>query len=167
MGVEEVLSTPRSLWQRAYLERVIASILRECLDHGIVFDEGLAAPNPRCLFRLLATPGSAARNRTRRDHLRWLDSTTATSGERLDVAKVRARFGPLLKSLSDLYSTYVPSVLRISLTRANNFPNRCEMRTCIVCIRCPYGIFVRHSYVHGSRSHPSKQAQGFRDGEQA
>ena len=33
MGIEEVLSTPRSPWQRAYIERVIGSIRRECLDH--------------------------------------------------------------------------------------------------------------------------------------
>ena len=40
MGIEEVLSTPRSPWQRAYIERVLGSIRRECLDHIIVFDEG-------------------------------------------------------------------------------------------------------------------------------
>lgn len=40
LGIEEVLSTPRSPWQRAYVERVIGSIRRECLDHLIAFDEG-------------------------------------------------------------------------------------------------------------------------------
>ena len=40
MDIKEVLSTPRSPWQRAYVERVIGSIRRECLDHVIVFDEG-------------------------------------------------------------------------------------------------------------------------------
>ena len=40
MGIEEVLSTLRSPWQRAYLERVIGSIRRECLDQVIVFNEG-------------------------------------------------------------------------------------------------------------------------------
>jgi putative transposase len=39
MGIQEVLGTPRSPWQRAYIERVIGSIRRECLDHVIVFDE--------------------------------------------------------------------------------------------------------------------------------
>ena len=29
MGIEEVLSAPRSPWQRAYIERVIGSIRRE------------------------------------------------------------------------------------------------------------------------------------------
>jgi transposase InsO family protein len=38
-GIEEVLSALRSPWQRAYIERVIGSIRRECLDHLIVFNE--------------------------------------------------------------------------------------------------------------------------------
>jgi len=40
MGISEVLSAPRSPWQRAYVERVIGSIRRECLDHVITFDAG-------------------------------------------------------------------------------------------------------------------------------
>src|SRR5436853_155754 len=39
MGIREVLSAPRSPWQRAYIERVIGSVRRECLDHMIVFHE--------------------------------------------------------------------------------------------------------------------------------
>jgi transposase InsO family protein len=39
MGIHEALSTPRSPWQRAYVERVIGSIRRECPDHVIVFHE--------------------------------------------------------------------------------------------------------------------------------
>jgi transposase InsO family protein len=39
MEIKEVLSTPRSPWQRAYVERVIGTIRRECLDHVIVFNE--------------------------------------------------------------------------------------------------------------------------------
>jgi hypothetical protein len=39
MNIKEVLSAPRSPWQRAYVERVIGSIRRECLDHVIVFSE--------------------------------------------------------------------------------------------------------------------------------
>ena len=39
MGIREVLSAPRSPWQRAYVERVIGSIRRECLDQVIVFHE--------------------------------------------------------------------------------------------------------------------------------
>ena len=39
MGIKDVLSAPRSPWQRAYVERVIGTIRRECLDHGIVLNE--------------------------------------------------------------------------------------------------------------------------------
>ena len=38
MGIKHVLSAPRSPWQRAYVERVIGTIRRECLDHVIVFN---------------------------------------------------------------------------------------------------------------------------------
>src|SRR5262245_53761329 len=38
LGTEEVLGEPRSPWQRAYVERVIGTIRRECLDHVIVFN---------------------------------------------------------------------------------------------------------------------------------
>jgi putative transposase len=46
LGIQQVLSAPRSPWQRAYVERVIGTIRRECLDHMIVFNE-------RCLYRHL------------------------------------------------------------------------------------------------------------------
>jgi putative transposase len=39
LGIEEVLSAPRSPWQRADVERVIGSIRREYLDHVIVFNQ--------------------------------------------------------------------------------------------------------------------------------
>src|SRR5262249_8437319 len=46
LGSKQVLSAPRSPWQRAYVERLIGTIRRECLDHRIVFSE-------RCLYRHL------------------------------------------------------------------------------------------------------------------
>jgi putative transposase len=39
MGVEEVLRAPRSPWQNPFMERVIGSLRRECLDHVIVWNE--------------------------------------------------------------------------------------------------------------------------------
>ena len=39
MGIEEVLIAPRAPWQNPYVERLIGSIRRECLDHVIVFGE--------------------------------------------------------------------------------------------------------------------------------
>ena len=46
MCVEEVLTAPRSPWQSPYVERLIGSIRRECLNHVIIF-------NRRHLRRLL------------------------------------------------------------------------------------------------------------------
>ena len=37
MGIVEVLTAPRSPWQSPYVERVIGSIRRECLDLVVVF----------------------------------------------------------------------------------------------------------------------------------
>ena len=39
LGIEEVLGAAGAPQQRAYIERVIGTIRRECLDHIIVFDE--------------------------------------------------------------------------------------------------------------------------------
>jgi putative transposase len=39
LGLKEVLSAPRSPWQNGYVERLIGSIRRECLDHVIVVNE--------------------------------------------------------------------------------------------------------------------------------
>jgi transposase InsO family protein len=47
MGIKQVLCAPQSPWQRAYVERVIGTVRRECLDHMIVFSD-------RSLFRYVA-----------------------------------------------------------------------------------------------------------------
>jgi putative transposase len=39
MGIEEVLTAPRSPWQNAFVERVIGSIRRDCLDHVVVLND--------------------------------------------------------------------------------------------------------------------------------
>ena len=39
IGIKQVLSAPRSPWQRAYVERVTGAIRRECLDRVIVFNK--------------------------------------------------------------------------------------------------------------------------------
>jgi putative transposase len=39
LGIEEVLTAPRSPWQSPYVERLIGSIRRECLNHVIIFNE--------------------------------------------------------------------------------------------------------------------------------
>ena len=39
MDIEEVLIAPHSPWQNPYIERLIGSIRRECLDHILVISE--------------------------------------------------------------------------------------------------------------------------------
>ena len=50
MGIRERPITPYSPWQNGYVERLIGSIRRECLDHVIV----LNADHLRCLLRAYA-----------------------------------------------------------------------------------------------------------------
>jgi putative transposase len=47
MGIEDVPTAPRSPWQNPYVERLIGTVRRDCLDHVIVFNE-------RHLHRVLA-----------------------------------------------------------------------------------------------------------------
>jgi transposase InsO family protein len=51
MGIDEVLTAPRSPWQNPFVERAIGSLRRECLDHGIVWNERSLR---RCLQQYLA-----------------------------------------------------------------------------------------------------------------
>ena len=39
IGIEEILTAPRSPWRNAYVERMIGSIRRDCLDHVVVLNE--------------------------------------------------------------------------------------------------------------------------------
>ena len=39
MGIKEVLIAPRLAWQNPYVERVIGSVRRECLDHVIILNK--------------------------------------------------------------------------------------------------------------------------------
>ena len=38
MGIRDRPTAPRSPWQNGYVERLIGSIRRECMDHMIIFD---------------------------------------------------------------------------------------------------------------------------------
>jgi putative transposase len=39
MGIHEVKTAPRSPWQNPYMERLIGTLRRECLDHVVVLNE--------------------------------------------------------------------------------------------------------------------------------
>jgi transposase InsO family protein len=54
MGIKQLLSAPRSPWQRAYVERVIGAIRRECLDHVIIFNEAALYPADQVVHSVLS-----------------------------------------------------------------------------------------------------------------
>ena len=60
MGMEEVMSAPRSPWQNPYVERIVGSIRRECLDHVIV-GNSQGAKGPSCFVISLAINGRQGR----------------------------------------------------------------------------------------------------------
>ena len=39
MGIKEVKTAPRSPWQSPYVERLIGTLRRDCIDHVIVLSE--------------------------------------------------------------------------------------------------------------------------------
>ncbi len=39
MGIKEVKTAPRSPWQSPYVERLIGTLRRDCVDHVVVFNE--------------------------------------------------------------------------------------------------------------------------------
>lgn len=106
MGIEEVLSTPGSPWQRAYVERVIGSIRRECLDHVSLrkarsveawLPTSTTTTDPGRICRWGKTRLSRARSNRRESgrswrYLRWVDCTTCTSDAPPETANDRARF---------------------------------------------------------------------------
>jgi putative transposase len=62
MGIREVLNAPRAPWQNPFVERVIGSIRKECLDHFLVLNERHLRPIAAGLLGLLrcrASPSSA------------------------------------------------------------------------------------------------------------
>ena len=76
MGIEEVLTAPRSPWQNAFVERFIGSVRRECLDHVIVFNEA-------GLLRLMALYRAYyERSRTHLSLANDANSSSGRAGER-------------------------------------------------------------------------------------
>jgi len=50
MGITEVITAPRSPWQSPYVERLMGSVRRECLDHIIVINEKTLRETLRSCF---------------------------------------------------------------------------------------------------------------------
>jgi transposase InsO family protein len=108
-GIKEVLSAPRSPWQRAYVERVIGSIRRECLDHVLILNEASLRRTIKSylvyyhgsrthLSLAKDTPSDGRFNR--RHSVTWSpsptlpDSTTGTNAARPEDIPIVERFLP-------------------------------------------------------------------------
>ncbi|MGA2261698.1 MAG: integrase core domain-containing protein [Acidobacteriota bacterium] len=48
MEIGEVLTAPRSSWQTPYVERLIGSLRRECLDHVVFMNESSLRRHAAC-----------------------------------------------------------------------------------------------------------------------
>src|SRR5262249_7544224 len=60
-GIEEILTAPRSPWQNPYVERVIGSIRRDCLNHFVILNTRHlgSTSNVHSLDRFRASAGSS------------------------------------------------------------------------------------------------------------
>ena len=136
LGICEVLSAPRSPWQRAYVERVIGSIRRECLDQVIVFNENSLRRTLNSYFDYYhrsrtpsiagegltgATSDSAAGNGVRRGVTagRWVASPLRTTGCLKSQSLPGCELPPLgvLKSVSGTILTCTRVHRRISFAK--------------------------------------------------
>ena len=64
MGIRQVITAPRAPWQNPFVERVIGSIRRECLDHVMILSE----THLRQLLRGYVTYYNAVRPHQALDH---------------------------------------------------------------------------------------------------
>ena len=60
----EILTTPQSPWRNAYVDRLIGSIRRECLDHVVVLNESGLRRNLKSYFDCYNRSGLHRLNRS-------------------------------------------------------------------------------------------------------
>ena len=116
MGIQPVLCAPRSPWQRAYVERVIGTIRRECLDQVIVFNEASLYRH----LRVFATSYHASRTYL----LLAKDSPESRPVQPLEVGRIVA-----IPQVGGLHHPYERRAVRTSHAR---FPVRTGAQ--IVCL---------------------------------
>ena len=62
LSIEEVLSASRSPWQNPFVERLIGSIRRECLDHIITSTSVTCGTSCRAIFNIITGPEPISRS---------------------------------------------------------------------------------------------------------
>jgi hypothetical protein len=130
MGIEEVLTAPRSPWQNPFVERLIGLIRRECLDHVIIFNERhlrhvlssyffniISGPEPTCHSTRIVRKGAQSSLPCRQDYRlpgggRSASSLRASRCLSLEVDDpARAGFGVKDRCISDRCAhTTVPRI---------------------------------------------------------
>jgi putative transposase len=111
MGITEVLGAPRSPWQHAFVERIIGSIRRDCLDHVIVFDQSSLPRIFRSYLdyyhrstRTLRYRGRCSQPEESSPSHSWAGFTTDTNDELLERCTFVSTFGLIQRVSHHLFS---------------------------------------------------------------
>src|SRR5260370_14362640 len=107
LGMEGVITAPLSPWQNPYVERLIGSVRRECLDHVIVWNERSLRRTLRSYFCLLPAfpnpfgvgqgrsgvenPGEARMRAHCRDSSTWRTPSPIPAPRRLGIVRRNPR----------------------------------------------------------------------------
>ena len=92
MGIKEVKTTPRSPWQNPYVERLIGSIRRECLDHVMLLHEHHRSCT--CTLRINTLGSPTDRHKNKKVYMRglsWHPSGPLTPVDALEAGRADAR----------------------------------------------------------------------------
>ena len=82
MGIRDHPIAPRSPWQNAYVEQLIGSIRRECLDHMIVFGEAHLRGSYADMPPIIMRRDSSISEQGRPIEVAWLSLGGRTPDER-------------------------------------------------------------------------------------
>jgi hypothetical protein len=120
MGIAEVVSAPASPWQSPYIERLIRSIRRECLDHVIVLNEALlrrALATYRGYYHRSCTHLGLEKDAPNHRPCSETSKMGNRASSRLYQAGIRPIFSPSSAPCHGTGSAFFPLVIGNSITR--------------------------------------------------
>ena len=135
MGICEVLSAPRSPWQRAYVERVIESIRRECLAHAIVLHETSLRRALKSYFEYF--------HRSRTDLLLGKDAPESRAIQPPEIGSIAAV--PQVVGYTTAMNDGLPEKLRIHRAARSIFLGFSELRQNGLSCTCTSGTLVHET----------------------
>jgi Integrase core domain len=139
--VREVLTAPRSPWQSPYVERLIGSIRRECVDHVIVFNEASLRRTLRSYLRsygssrthlslgIDAPEGRTVQSSEIGPMVEWADCTIATNaappqGADFNCAAVLKTHAEVARELAPFASVFTAiSLTHVPIVASNPSKN--------------------------------------------